>query len=342
MALENMWAPFVPHDLDTKNVLIFLRQFAPVDQVFLNKSLSPFYDIIQPDNFEDQSIMRLIDRANVAVGTRLTPAMIDASRYLTVLQSPNTGVDNIDLRFLKKNNIQLGITHSSAPYVAEHCVGMMLSLIKKVALHDRLMRNGIHFHPRDFEQDQLLMSDSLIGKTVGFLGYGHIAREIVARMSGFGVDVIATTRQARIPKASVCSSASLDELLGKSDLLVVSIPLTGSTRNLLNATKIETMKHGAYLINISRAEIVDTDAVIHALRNGHLGGAGFDVWPENNFANQDHSLQQLIEFDNVILSPHRAGTHREFSPCLIGVAENLISYARTGELVSQADLSTGY
>ena len=337
-----MWARFVQHDLDPQDVLIFLRQFAAVDQAFLNKSLSPFYDIIQPDKFDDQSIMHLIGRANVAIGTRLTPAMIDASKHLRVLQSPNTGVDNIDLRLLEKNNIQLGTTHSSAPYVAEHCVAMVLSLIKKVALHDRLMRNGIHFHPRDFKQDRPLMSDSLIGKTVGFLGYGHIAREIAIRVSGFGVNMIATTRQTHIPEASVCSSASLDELLGQSDLLIVSVPLTESTRNLLNAAKIATMKHGAYLVNISRAEIVDTDAVIHALKNGQLGGAGFDVWQENNFPSDHRSLQQLIDLDNVILSPHRAGTHRDFSPPLIGVAKNLINYARVGALVSRADLSTGY
>ena len=171
--------------------LLLLRPFCQIDMDFLASGLSGHYQIAVPATFDENTLLELIGDAEVAIGNRLSARLASGAKKLTVFQIPGTGTQGIDKTVLASNEIALSCSHSSAPLVAEHALAMLLSLIKRVSLHDRLMRQGQVFRPGDDDGDRIFMSDSLIGKTIGFLGFGRIAQEIAKRLTGFGASTIA-------------------------------------------------------------------------------------------------------------------------------------------------------
>ncbi len=130
---------------------------------------------------------------------------------------------------------------------------------------------------------------------------------------------------------------SLQDVMARSDVVFVTVPATPETKGLIGRKALSLLKEGAYLINVARAGVVDMGALAETLGDGRLGGAAIDAWDEVGVG------QPLFAgFDNVILSPHRAGTHRDFSPHLAAVVDNLVRYAETGEVANRVDLQAGY
>ena len=152
------------------------------------------------------------------------------------------------------------------------------------------------------------------------MGFGRIARRVAELLRGFDVRLLVTSRSSATPSPGP-ERLELPELLAASDFVSVHVPLTAETRHLIDANALATMKPGAILVNTSRGAVVDTTALIHALRSGHLGAAGLDVYED-----EPHVPSELRELPNTVLLPHigsATGTTRDAMARLC--ADNVIA-----------------
>jgi D-3-phosphoglycerate dehydrogenase len=209
---------------------------------------------------------------------------------------------------------ELGVTvHIIKGYgdtaVAEHTIALMFACARDLAKMDRSLRAGT-WKPLEGLQ--------LLGKTLGIIGLGGIGSETARIARGIGMNVIAYNRTPR-PDAQV-PLVGLDELLAKSDVVSLNLVLNDETRNFLNAERIARMKPGAILVNTARAALVDEDAMLAALRSGHISHAGLDVY-HNEPLKPDHPL---VRMENVTLSAHAAFRTAEASETLLRRAIDIV------------------
>ncbi len=249
----------------------------------------------------------------IGLGAQLavTQQTLDAAPRLEVVFMPGAGVDSVDVAACTARGIAVvnaaGVNYAS---VAEHVVGLMLSLARWIALTDR----AAHREQRTVPTRELGGLPGIVrGKTLGLVGFGFIGRE-VARMAStaFGMRVLAYDPWANATEAErlgVELVEDLHEVLGVSDVVSLHIPLTDDTRHLVGAAELALMKPTAVLLNTSRGGIVDTDALVRALQDRVVAGAGLDVTePEPLPAGHP-----LFTLDNVILTPHSAGSAPEMT-----------------------------
>jgi D-3-phosphoglycerate dehydrogenase / 2-oxoglutarate reductase len=213
----------------------------------------------------------------------------------------------------------LGVTvHTIKGYgdtaVAEHTIALMMACGRDIARMDRGVRAGA-WTPREGMQ--------FSGKTLGIIGIGGIGREVARIARGIGMDVIAWNRTAR-PEAGV-RLADLDTLLASSDVISLNLALNDETRGFLDADRIGRIKPGAILVNTARGALVDEEALIAALRSGHIGHAGLDVFHAEPLK-PDHPLAGM---DNVTLTAHAAFRTLEASMTLLRRAIDIVR--RIGE-----------
>jgi len=238
-----------------------------------------------------------ISQGEVAVNAEF----LDAAPRLKMVANAAMGVDNLDLDELTRRGIQATNTPDAfAESTADLTLGLILSVTRRIAEGDRFVRTGewekAGMQPRRWE-------GSLAGgKTLGIIGYGRIAKLVKKRAMAFGLEVIHTRQYP--DDHPHCRS--LEELLAESDIVVVLVPLTDATRQLINADALRRMKPGSVFINVARGKVMDEAAVVETLRSGHLAGAGFDV-----FENEPAVHSALFEMDNVVMTPHIGGATDE-------------------------------
>ncbi len=195
-----------------------------------------------------------------------------------------------------------GGSGSNADWVAEHAMALLLACAKRVVHHDRTMRQG-EFHQTD------LPSKELGGATLGVVGYGSIGRRVAELGRAFGMDVSGLRRTKR-PEDGPEVLVGLDklpELLGRSDFVVVSLPLTQETRGALGAAEFQAMRSGAVFVNVSRGAVVDEEALYDHLSLHRDFYAGLDVWWE--YPKEGERFAQTYPFHelpNVVMTPHNA------------------------------------
>ncbi|HZY95190.1 MAG TPA: hydroxyacid dehydrogenase [Candidatus Bathyarchaeia archaeon] len=208
--------------------------------------------------------------------TRLDARLIKTAKKLKIIGRAGVGLDSIDLEAAKAAGVQV-INTPSAPStsVAELTVGLILSLLRKISFADRSMKEG------KWIKNQL-MGEELQGKEVGVIGRaGRIGTEVSRILTvGFqanvlGYDVIAPRG---VPGLSYELANTIEELLQRSDIVTIHVPYTPQTHHLLNEKRLRKMKKGAYLVNTSRGDLIEGPAVLKLLKEGHLAGAGLDVF----------------------------------------------------------------
>ena len=217
------------------------------------------------------------------------------------------GVDSVDLDAAT----DLGIVVANVPdfcqdEVAEHALGLLLAVSRKIVMADRLTREGKWVAGI---QESMLPIRRLRGQTLGLVGFGRIGRRLAGIAQALGLRVIATDPYVS-PDAAQAAGVSLmplQELLPQADIVSLHVPLTDETRCLIDSDAFELMKHGAILINVSRGPVVDEVALEEALADGDLGGAGLDVL-ETEPARIPHPL---LDFDNVVVTCHYASCSLE-------------------------------
>lgn len=242
------------------------------------------------------------------------------------------GFNHVDLPAAKRLGLAVARVPEYSPHaVAEHTLALLLTLVRKTHRATNRVREG------NFELDGLLGFD-LHGKTVGVVGTGRIGRCVVKIFQGLGCEVLA---HDPFPHPDVTAPyVPLPELLARSRVVLLQCPLNEQTRHLVNAERLALMPKGAVLVNTSRGAVIDTRAVIRALKSGHLGGLAIDVYEEEAelfFA--DHSdevltddvFARLLTFPNVIVTAHQAFfTEEALSAIATTTSANLEAFARLG------------
>jgi len=216
-----------------------------------------------------------------------------AGRSLKVVANFAVGYDNIDLEAVRER----GIRATNTPDVltnatAELAVALMLAAARRVAEADALTRSG------QWQPEEQLLGHELSGATVGLVGFGRIARRVAELLRCFGVRLLVTLR-SDAPLPPGVERRELHELLADSDFVSLHVPLTAETRHLLDAEALAKMKSGAVLVNTSRGAVLDTAALIDALRSRRLGAAGLDVYED-----EPHVPPELRDLPNTVLLPH--------------------------------------
>jgi D-lactate dehydrogenase len=264
-------------------------------------------------------------------------------RGIELVALRSAGFNNVDLTAARELGITVARVPEYSPHaVAEHTAALVLSLNRKIHRAHTRVREG------NFALEGLLGFD-LNGRTVGVVGTGKIGALFARIMHGFGCTVLAAD-PSRNPDCEALGVryVALEELLGRSDVVSLHCPLTPATHHLIDAAAIARMKDGAMLINTSRGAVIDTRAVIEALKTGHIGSLGLDVYEEeadlffedlSNKVIQDDVFARLLSFPNVLITGHQAFFTAE---ALRAIAEttlaNVTAFERHGRAVHEVSI----
>jgi phosphoglycerate dehydrogenase-like enzyme len=266
------------------------------------------------------------------------PPLLEAAPNLRWVHASASGVDGFLYPAFRDGDVILtGEKGLVGGHLADHGFGLLLGLTRRIAAAIRLGPDGWN------HREELRMAElELEGLTMGIVGFGGTGRAMARRAAAFGMrcqamDELAVPGSPEV--ASVGGPDSLDMLLGTSDVVAVCCPLTEATRHLFDDRAFGLMRPGAILVNVTRGEIVDGDALVRALTNGQLGGAALDVAPREPLPS-DHPLWKL---DNVVMTPHTAGASQHRAGRNIArFCENLRRLRDGRELEGVVDKKLGY
>lgn len=241
--------------------------------------------------------------------TPVDEAFLAQATRLRFIARAGAGLDLIDLEAAQKRNIHVfAANEGNRDAVAEHVVGLLLGLFAHITKADREVRQGIW----DREGNRGV---ELMGKTVGLIGYGFNGSATAQRLSGFGCKVLAYDKYLVNYGNVYAQEATLAQLLAEAEVISLHVPLTDETRLFVNDDLIERITHPFYLLNVSRGEIVDLQAVVRGLQSGKIRGAGLDVLENEKLRALTPLQQTTFDFlrtsDRVILTPHVAGWTKE-------------------------------
>lgn len=281
-------------DAETLNVGYLLRANADVYRV-INEALPERCHLVTMG--ADEGPLAVVPGLQFLIAGKVTRAMIQAAPRLRLIQSPGAGYDGIDLEAASEFGVPVACTTcGNTDEVAEHTLMLMLAVSRRLVELDRELRQG-----KWLMWDRRIHSRNLTGRSLGIIGFGRIGQAVAARAVSFGMSVQYCDP---IPSGE-WKRVSIEELLATSDYVSLHVPLTPSTRGLLDVNRLGLMKPDAVLINTARGEIVDEGALIRALSEHRLGGAGLDVFESEPLAGSS----ELVKFSNVVLTPHTgAGT----------------------------------
>jgi phosphoglycerate dehydrogenase-like enzyme len=246
-------------------------------------------------------------------------------------------VRNIDVAACDARGIKvLTVRRRANVACAEHAFALMLALARQIdALNGLISIDQLPSAYRPFDRRHTPGANwgrfsgmrTLNGATIGIIGLGEIGQEIALRAAAFGMTAFyfqRTRLSAADEKLLNVSYRSLESLLAESDWVIPQLPLNASTLHLIDHNRLSIMKPGAGIVNVSRAEIIDRDALLKALRSGRLGGVALDALYEEPGRSDD----ELLSFENVILTPHMAGSPRtnglkDIEEVITGIADVL-------------------
>lgn len=282
---------------------------------------------------DEDGVIEALATTEVVVGSRLTAEMVAAAPALRFVQASGAGTDKLDPSlFDRRPGITVANVFGHEESIAEHVLMVVLALSRQLLSTDRALRRGYWRNPA--MHPELPLHQTLRGRTVGLVGYGHIGRRVEAMVRPLGMEVVAVRGRVPIESAGpvLGGPERLPELLERSDVVVVVVPLTPRTRGMIGATELGHMRSTAFLVNVSRGPIVDEDALYEALRTGQIAGAALDVWyrPGRRFPDTGAPASlPFHELENVILTPHvSAVTDDTFLTRARAVVDNVNRFTR--------------
>ena len=253
--------------------------------------------------------------------TKITKDMIAKAEKCKIIARVGVGLDNIDQVAAKEKNIRvINAVEGAMNAVAELVIGLMLSLAREIPRADREVRNGNWIKKE-------LMGTELRGKYLGIVGLGNIGKRLgrlakALNMNIIGYDVVPIDEE--FSKEVGLMKADLGTLLASSDYVSLHVPLLDSTKHLINAEKMDTMKNTSRIINTSRGGVIDEDALYEYLKDGKLGGAALDV-----FEVEPATSNKLASLPNFISTPHMGAQTKEAQSLAANViAEKIIQILR--------------
>jgi D-3-phosphoglycerate dehydrogenase len=273
------------------------------------------------------AILPEYDALIVRSETKVTAEVLAAGTRLRVVTRAGVGTDNIDVPAATERGIAvLNTPGPNSIAAAEHTLAVTLATLRHIPLADASLRAG------KWERKQFVGSE-LYRKTLGVVGLGRIGREVTSRARAFGMDVLIYDPyvSAATAEALGATALPLDAVLAGADIVTLHLPLLPETKGIIGARELARMKQGAFLINCARGGLVDEAALYEALTNGHLGGAGLDVYEQ-----EPPIGSPLLTLSNVTVTPHLAASSVEAQEGVGIVAAETTLAALAGELVDNA------
>ena len=270
-------------------------------------------------NFQDMEIL------SVFICSHIDREIIDNLPNLKLITTRSTGYDHIDVNYCKEKGIVVcNVPEYGTRTVAEWTIGLMLNLMRKIYYAIDQIKETESFDLSN------LRGEELYGKTLGVIGTGKIGKEVIKLAKVFGMNIIAYDAypDEKFAQEQNIQYVSLEELLKNSDVITIHVNLNPSTYHLINKDNINLIKRGAYLINTARGGIIETEALVYALKEGILKGAALDVLEEETeikeeleiLAKTDLKTEEiktlwqnhlLMKMPNVLITPHNAFNSKE-------------------------------
>jgi len=238
------------------------------------------------------------DMLVVRSATKVTKGLLADAPRLKLVARAGVGLDNIDVEACRAGGIKVVNTPgASTNAVAELALGLIITGLRNVQKAHHQMKAGVW-------DKKGLVGREVEGKTIGIIGYGRIGASLGQKAHALGMKVISYNIPPR-HEDGIAAFVELDELLSRADVISIHVPVTESTRNLINSRNIAKMKNNVFIVNTSRGEIVDEDALYDACRSGKVLGAALDVYKTEPYKGK------LLELDNVCFTPHLGGSTKE-------------------------------
>jgi len=276
---------------------------------------------------------------SVFIYSDLHKAVLDKLPNLRMAATRSTGFDHIDLEVCRSRGMAAAnVPNYGENTVAEHAFGLILALSRNI--HKAYQRTSTY----NFSMNGLRGFD-LYGRTLGVVGAGNIGLHAIRIGKGFGMRVLAfdARPQRLISEVLGFEYADMDTLLSKSDVVTLHVPLLPSTRHMINAETLKKMKKGALLVNTARGGLVDTKALMESLDNGHLGGAGLDVFEGEEYIKEEAQLvhgeipedalkamvqnYRMLRRENVVVTPHIGFYSQEAEQRILDTTiQNILDY----------------
>ena len=310
--------------------LLFLRPFSERSIKQIYSSLENFYEFIYPNFFDDNELLKYAPTADVVLGNKVSDEFLYSSKNLKLFQTPSSGVEELNINLLNELGVEIGNSNSHSIFVAEHAISLALGMLKKTYIHsEELLKRAKD--KKDFG-DIKFETDTLIGKSIGFVGFGNINSAINQFLKPFKNKVYVFSRNKKVGETNI----NISELFKKSDLIFIALPLNKSTRNIINSEHLKLKNPCPYLINIGRAEVINREDLLEALNSNSIRGFASDVpyGGKNNLCGHN----EFLNYKNAFLSPHVGSSIKDTTPYLKGVIENLIEYASSKKLLSKPNL----
>ncbi|MFK7958506.1 MAG: phosphoglycerate dehydrogenase [Lysobacterales bacterium] len=274
-------------------------------------------------------IMKDVHFLGIRSRTQLTSEVLAAAPRLNAVGCFCIGTNQVNL----DSACNQGVPVFNAPFsntrsVAELVLAEMIMLVRGIPQRSAAAHRGQWLKNAE-------NSFEVRGKTLAIIGYGHIGTQLGVLAEGLGMKVVFHDVETKLPLGNASSAASLVEAIGNADVVSLHVPQTPLTENLMNREAINAMRPGSWLINASRGNVVDIDALADAVKSGHVLGAAIDVFPSEPKGNDQPFESPLRGLDNVILTPHIGGSTAEAQVNIAEeVASKLVRYSDNGSTLS--------
>ncbi len=264
--------------------------------------------------------------------TNLSEKVFQAANKLAAVGCFCIGTNQVNLKSAAKRGIPVfNAPFSNTRSVAELVLGQILLLLRGIPEKNALAHRGIWKKSAEASYEAR-------GKRLGIIGYGHIGTQLGIIAENLGMRVYFYDIENKLSLGNATQVHTLSDLLNKCDVITLHVPETPETKNMMGSQEFALMKPGAIFINAARGTVVDIPALCNSLESKHLGGAAVDVFPTEPKTNADAFESPLIQFDNVILTPHVGGSTQEAQENIgVEVAGKLAKYSDNGSTLSSVN-----
>lgn len=290
------------------------------------ENLKEVADVVVDTSITPEELLETINEYDAIVvrsRTKVTKEIIENADNLKIIARAGVGVDNIDLDAATEKGVMVvNSPESTSITVAEHTMGLLLTLARKLSIADKSVKEG------KWEKKKF-MGVELRNKTLGVIGMGRIGSQVVNRCKAFEMDAIVYDPYlpADVAKQMGVTLTDLETVLKNADFITIHVPLTPETKHLISDYEFEIMKDTGFIVNCARGGIIDEEALYKALSENKIGGAALDVYEEEPPAEDS----KLFELDNIVLTPHIAASTQEAQrDAAIIVADEIIELANGG------------
>jgi len=273
-----------------------------VDEELISELVSRGLDVDYRPGIRRDELLQIVQNYDVLIvrsRTKVDKEVIDRARKLRIIARAGVGLDNIDVEYARNRGIQvINTPEGPTESVAELTIGLMIAAARYITTFDRLVKEGKWPKGK-------YVGFELQGKTLGIIGLGRIGSRVAEIAKVIGMHIIAydvADVKERAEKLGIDLARTLDEMLPKCDVVTLHVPLTKTTYRMISKREFDLMKDGVIFINTSRGEIVDTKALLEALKSGKIGVAALDVL-ENEPPREEWELE-LVRHPRVIVTPH--------------------------------------